>query len=141
MKETRRENLRKLLASPRFGGDRAKFCQDAHITKGRLAQLLDDAQPFGDSAERNLVEKLNLDAGFFSRRDYKLVAEPGEYKKTELTQAAMQIAALYDLIPEADLIKRAQGYSRASTAILSVLEDHKQQSTDLQAADQRKQSA
>jgi len=141
MKETRRENLRKLLASPRFNGDRAKFCLDAHITKGRLAQLLDDAQPFGDGAERNLIEKLNLDAGFFSRRDYKLVAQGGEYKRSELTQAAMQIAALYDLIPEADLIKRAQGYSGATTAILAVLEDHKQQASDPQAVDQKKQSA
>lgn len=141
MKEIRRENLRKLLSSPRFMGDRAKFCQDAQITKGRLAQLLDDAQPFGDSAERNLVDKLGLDAGFFSRRDYKLVAEPGEYKLPKATQAAMQIAALYDLIPEGDLIKRAQAYSGATAVILAVLEGHKQASTSQQAVDQKTQSA
>lgn len=124
MKEIRRENLRKLLASPRFNGDRAKLIQDAGITKGRLAQLLDDDQPFGDAAARNLCEKLDLPENFFNKKEYKLEGETGTYEKP-LTYEAKQIGKLYDLIPEDDIIRRSQAYSGATTEIVRVLEGHK----------------
>ena len=41
---------------------------------------------------------------------------------TELSAAAVEIAALFDLIPQADKIKRAQAYNAATTAILQVLQ-------------------
>lgn len=67
MKELRRERLKALLNGPRFNGDRAAFCTAADITNGRLTQLLDPDQPFGDVAERNLREDLNLPDDFFTR--------------------------------------------------------------------------
>jgi hypothetical protein len=141
MKEIRRENLRRLLASPRFDGDRAKFCQDAVITKARLSQLLDARQPFGDLAASQLCEKLGLPEGFFNRVHHTLVGEPGEYKleQKKLTSGAMEIAALYDLIPETDLIRRGRAYSAATIALLAVVEDHKLQASELQPVDQKKQ--
>ena len=65
MRETRRAILQSLLSSPRYGGDRAAFCADAGITNGRLSQLLDPAQQFGDVAARNLCDKLGLPSGYF----------------------------------------------------------------------------
>jgi len=141
MKEIRRENLRKLLASSRFNGDRAKFCLDAGITKGRLAQLLDDSQPFGDAAERNLIEKLELDAGYFSRQQHVLKGEPGHYELPkqidppapmagEASATAMEIALLYDLIPVTDRIRRTKAYNAATSAILAVLEEQPPTSHD-----------
>jgi phage repressor protein C with HTH and peptisase S24 domain len=66
MKEIRRSRLVALLASPRFNGDRAKFCADAGITNGRLTQLLDPSEPFGDVAARNLCDALGLRENYFS---------------------------------------------------------------------------
>ena len=65
MRETRRAILQSLLSGPRYGGDRAAFCAAAGITNGRLSQLLDPAQQFGDVAARNLCDKLGLPAGYF----------------------------------------------------------------------------
>lgn len=67
MKELRRERLKALLNGPRFNGDRAAFCAAADITNGRLTQLLDPDQPFGDTADQNLRDKLGLPDGFFTR--------------------------------------------------------------------------
>ena len=35
------------------------------LSKGRLSQLLDPSEPFGDTAARNLEERLHLDPGYF----------------------------------------------------------------------------
>lgn len=35
------------------------------LSKGRLSQLLDPEQPFGDTAARNLEERLHLEPGYF----------------------------------------------------------------------------
>lgn len=118
MKETRRKRLQELLDSPRFNGDRGKFCQDAGITSGRLSQLFDPEEPFGDVAARNLIEKLNLSAGYFDK------PEKPNFVVTEkdATPEALRLAALFDLIPEDQVLRRAQAYSRAVDAIASVLQ-------------------
>ena len=43
------------------------------LTKGRLSQLLDPDQPFGDVAARNLCERLSLDPGYFDQMDAQTV--------------------------------------------------------------------
>jgi hypothetical protein len=43
--------------------------KSAGITKGRLSQLLDPNEPFGDTAARNLEHRLSLDAGYFDAMD------------------------------------------------------------------------
>lgn len=65
MKDLRRKRLAELLNGPRFNGDRAALYQAAGITKGRLTQLLDAKEPFGDVAANNLCESLNLPKGWF----------------------------------------------------------------------------
>ena len=39
------------------------------LSKGRLTQLLDDDEPFGDVAARNLEQRLMLDPGYFDSMD------------------------------------------------------------------------
>lgn len=41
---------------------------------------------------------------------------------SELTPAAIELAALYDMIPAADKVARAQAFNLASTAIMQVLQ-------------------
>lgn len=39
------------------------------LSKGRLTQLLDPDEPFGDVAARNLEERLQLEPGYFDAMD------------------------------------------------------------------------
>jgi hypothetical protein len=68
MHALRRHKLRVLL-NTRFSGDRGKFLDASGLSKGRLSQLLDEAEPFGDIAARNLETRLDLDPGYFDTMD------------------------------------------------------------------------
>lgn len=68
MHALRRSKLRHLL-DVQFKGDRGLFLKRSGLTKGRLSQLLDPDEPFGDVAARNLAERLQLPAGYFDTMD------------------------------------------------------------------------
>ena len=46
----------------------------AKISAGRLSQLLDTNEPFGDVAARNLESRLQLPAGYFDSMDARTLA-------------------------------------------------------------------
>lgn len=69
MRDTRRTRLIKLLDGPRFNGDRAAFLAASGLTKGRLTQLLDNSQPFGDVAAKNLCKSLGFEDGWFDIKE------------------------------------------------------------------------
>ena len=68
MQSLRRSKLRHLLDVV-FKGDREAFLQKTKLTKGRLSQLLDPREPFGDVAARNLAARLHLPPGYFESMD------------------------------------------------------------------------
>lgn len=68
MHALRRQKLRELL-SRQFKGDRGAFLTASGLTKGRLTQLLDPNEPFGDVAARNLEDRLHLEPGYFDAMD------------------------------------------------------------------------
>lgn len=68
MHTLRRQKLRALLEGT-FHNDRGLFLEKSGISKGRLTQLLDPDEPFGDVAARNLEEKLHLEPGYFDSMD------------------------------------------------------------------------
>jgi hypothetical protein len=68
MHALRRQKLRDLIAH-RFKGDRGAFLKASGLSKGRLSQLLDPTEPFGDNAARNLEDRLQLDPGYFDAMD------------------------------------------------------------------------
>jgi len=72
MHALRRYKLTHLLAT-KFGGDRSAFLQASDMSKGRLSQLLDPTQPFGETAARNLEERLQLEPGYFDAMDAQTV--------------------------------------------------------------------
>jgi hypothetical protein len=73
MHSLRRHKLRSLIEH-RFHGDRGAFLTATGLTKGRLSQLLKPNEPFGDTAARNLEERLNLDPGYFDAMDARTLA-------------------------------------------------------------------
>lgn len=64
MKDDRR---RRFIAffEKRYRGDRARLINDTGLTKGRIAQLFDPKEPFGEVAARRLAEALGLPSDFF----------------------------------------------------------------------------
>lgn len=47
-------------------GDRRLLMEKTGLTKGRVTQLLDPSEPFGEKAAASLAEKLGLPSDFFS---------------------------------------------------------------------------
>lgn len=72
MDALRRSKLVDLL-NDRFGGNRGRFLEESGITKGRLSQLLDPKLPFGETAARNLEQRLRLPDGYFDSMDARTV--------------------------------------------------------------------
>jgi hypothetical protein len=64
----RKKRLELLIASPPYSGDRTKFIHKAGLTKGRISQLLDPGEAFGERAAKALAERLGLsDARWFDQ--------------------------------------------------------------------------
>lgn len=72
MHALRKHKLAHLIAA-KFGDDRGRFLKASGLSKGRLSQLLDPDQPFGEVAARNLEQRLQLDEGFFDSMDARTV--------------------------------------------------------------------
>lgn len=73
----RRERLKDLLAK-RFAGDRQTFLARAGLTKGRLSQLLDPAEPFGERAARSLEKRLALPKMYFDAGQDSVSGQPDD---------------------------------------------------------------
>ena len=98
MQSLRRSKLQHLLAS-RFAGDRGRFLTASGLTKGRLSQLLDPEQPFGDNAARNLEERLHLPEGYFDSMDKRTLAWATAFDALNETQKAQFEALVSALKP------------------------------------------
>lgn len=59
MDHVRKHRLAKLLGT-RYNGDRAQLINESGLSKGRISQLLDPEQTFGERAARELERKLGL---------------------------------------------------------------------------------
>ena len=106
----------------------------------------------GGKAERRLsFESNQIAAKFLGVREQWLgkgeepMLEPEAPKESSqqatelpLSQGAIEIALLFDMIPQSEKIRRSQAYNTATSAIIAVIEDH---ANALPAPGQKKQSA
>lgn len=65
MPNPRRERFLAYFMNGPLKGDRAKLMHKTGLTKGRVSQLFDEGQAFGELAARNLAEKLGLPSNAF----------------------------------------------------------------------------
>lgn len=65
---TRRRRLAVLIAT-RYKGDRSLLINESGLSKGRITQLLDAQEAFGERAARSLEERLQLAAGWLDQDD------------------------------------------------------------------------
>lgn len=61
----RKSRLRALIDSPTYGGSQASFAKAAGLTEGRVSQLLDPNQSFGERSARNIASELRLGDRYF----------------------------------------------------------------------------
>lgn len=123
MKETRRTRLNELLDGRRFNGDRAAFCRAANITKGRLTQLLDPREAFGDVAARNLCEALGLSHGWFDSSDEKQKEVDQQTPQINERRASYRVVSLEAAVEGlARHFESMDGYDKATAiSLLSTL--------------------
>ena len=105
MKQQRRKRLQELLLSQRFNGDRARFCAAAGLTNGRLSQLLNPAQQFGDNAAARLCDALGLPDGYFdaaqgSQIDDATARVYADAITINVSQQALLLAQWLDMLPD-----------------------------------------
>jgi hypothetical protein len=61
----RKKRLEQLIAAAPYNGDRALFLKKVQLTKGRLSQILDSKEVFGELSAMRMAQKLGLDARYF----------------------------------------------------------------------------
>jgi hypothetical protein len=61
----RKKRLELLIASPPYNGDRMAFIGKAQLTKGRISQLLDPDEAFGERSAQALALRLGLHERWF----------------------------------------------------------------------------
>lgn len=76
MDSTQRRARLATLIDKRFKGDRQAFLKKADLSKGRLTQLLDKNEAFGERAARSLEKRLGLPAMWFDVTDEALPGYP-----------------------------------------------------------------
>ncbi len=115
MKETRRDRFSAYFKE-RLGGDRARLMQRTGYTKGRISQLLDKREPFGELAAARLASKLGLPTDYFER-DHA----PGEAAPSvQLTEPEKQWLQAFRDLPAA----RAQARLAEIEAEAKVFRDY-----------------
>jgi SOS-response transcriptional repressor LexA len=75
MDSHRKARLQTLIAT-RFKGDRKAFGEAVGLSKGRVSQLLDEDEAFGERAAASLVAKLQLPDRWFDLGASNVVAAP-----------------------------------------------------------------
>jgi hypothetical protein len=121
MDAERRARFVKYFAGRPLMGDRAKLMAKTGYTKGRVAQLFDEKQPFGQKAARNLADKLGLPPDYFERGDQARAAAGAD-----LTDQEHEMLAAFRLVSDAAraelLAKAIQMALDAQPAIARMME-------------------
>jgi hypothetical protein len=110
----RKERLQALIDGKPYLGSKSAFAARAGLSKGRITQLLDPAEAFGERSARNITAALGLrDERYFERpfseapQEEETRSEPGE------VEGAIRVLA--------DAMKAADAPTRAAVAPLFAL--------------------
>ena len=117
-----KDRLREVMEGA--GLKKLQFAHAAGVSSGAVTQWLDGTTK---AIKSNKAAALQAATGYSAvwiatGVGEKLVATAPARQDEQVTPGAMEIAALYDMIPLASRIKRVQAYNAATAAILQVLE-------------------
>ncbi len=139
--EEEADRLRRRFADLKATGvGQAQFARDYSVPGGAsmVSQHLSGHRPISLEAAAAYARGFRCALSEISQRlSVEVEAHAPRIQEPEqLSPSAVEIGLLYDMIPAADRIRRAQAYNAATAAIVAVLERH---STVAPAADQKKQ--
>lgn len=110
MDKNRKQRLKALIDN-RFEGNQQRFADCAAMSKGRVSQLLDDDEPFGERAAKNILVKLsragvNLPDNYFDAQQVASAAPGEDVASSKITpqQALAVIQAQLDLQAKASTL-------------------------------------
>lgn len=105
---------------------RRQVAEVAKCSVQNIGMILNNArgvdQKLGVESHEAVAEFLRVNSRWLLAGEGPIDPLPRNVAPIELSAAAIEIAALFDLIPAAEKIKRAQAYNAATTAILQVLQ-------------------
>ena len=116
----------------RDGYDRTRLADALGISYQAVKKMLDEDGKFGRVNNSKAAALFKVSPDWLSSG-----LEDATTEAASLSRAAFDLAKLFDLIPETDLVSRAQAYARATGAIVAVLKgatnktpepDHQKQS-------------
>ena len=117
----------------RDGIDRTRLAEALGISYQAVKKLLDEDGKFGRANNLKAAALFKVSSDWLSSG-----VEDAATEAAKLSRGANDLAKLFDLIPESDLVRRAQAYAGASGAIVQVLQDA---TISLQESGHKKQSA
>lgn len=105
MTNSRRTRFLRYFNEGPLKGSREALIRRTGLTKGRISQLFDEAEPFGERAASGLAEKLGLPPDYFERDQpnhvYPLVASvPGGQVLALSADEHRLLRDMRDLLPE-----------------------------------------
>lgn len=110
MDKNRKQRLKALIDN-RFEGNQQRFADCAAMSKGRVSQLLDDDEPFGERAAKNILAKLSragvsLPDNYFDAQQVASAAPSDDVAPAKITpqQALAVIQAQLDLQAKASTL-------------------------------------
>lgn len=80
-------------------------------------------QTLSSKSHAAVAEFLRVNPDWLLNEQGPMEAPPKAAAPSELSVSAVELAALYDMIPKEDKISRAKAFNAASTAIMQVLQD------------------
>ena len=106
--------------------ERKEVAAAADCTVQNIGMILNNAkntdQKLSTEANANVAILLKVDATWLSTGRGEVFTASFKNAPSELTASAIEIAALFDMIPSGDKIKRAKAFNAATEAILKVLQ-------------------
>lgn len=80
-------------------------------------------QKLATEAHESVAAYLKVNSRWLLTGEGPMEASAQVSAPTELTPAAIELAVLFDMIPQTDKLSRAKAFNAASTAIMQVLQD------------------
>lgn len=103
----RRRFIAAFNAKP-WNGDRQKFMKETGYSKGRVAQFMDERQPFGERAAREVAVRMGLNERAF---------ETDDAVTQSLSAEALGLAMLYDSMTPAERARLKRLYLAAQDEV------------------------
>jgi hypothetical protein len=105
---------------------RKEVARVAGVTVQNIGMVINDAkgrdQNLGTASHTAVAAYLRVNSQWLLTGEGPMIATHAIKAPSELSPAAIELAALFDMIPAADKMRRAKAFNAASTALMQALQ-------------------